>query len=704
MKKYYLLFITVFLAQLTFSQIITIPDSSFKYYLLVNYDTNNDDEIQVSEIEEVLSLNVSSRSINSLEGIQYFANLESLSCSFNNIGTLDVSHNTNLTILYCGDNSLSSLDVTQNPNLVQLGCSFNNLGSLDLTQNPNLKILSCGFNSLGGILDVTQNPNLENLSFRGCGLLESLNLSQNPNLNILNGEFCSSLENLNLKNGSSLTDIRISYSPNLNHICVDEEELIQIQTIVDNEGYTGCVVNSYCSFEPGGETYIISGQNSIDIDVDGCDTSDPIFPNLKLNISDGTDFGSYISNDSGSYAIVLNEGSYTITPEVESSSYFTISPSAITVDFPTDTSPYTQDICVIPSGTYNDLEIAIIPVELARPGFDTDYKIVYKNKGTTVLSGSIVLNFNDDFMNFVTASPTEDISSVGVLTWNFSDLAPFESHIIYFTMNLNTSTDTTFPLNDGDVLDFTATVNPTTSDETPTDNVFDLNQGVVNSYDPNDKTCLEGIWISPSMVGEYVHYLIRFENTGTASAVNVVVKDDINPAYYDINTLVPLDSSHSFVTNIDNDKVEFIFENIFLPFDDASNDGYVLFKIKTLSTLVLNDTFKNKAEIYFDFNSPIITNEAETIVTNNPLSTTDYILNQNINVYPKPTKNILYINGKYRINTVDIFDLNGRQLQKVSFINSKKNIEIDIERLPKGFYILKITSAQGVFTDKILKD
>ena len=52
-------------------------------------------------------------------------------------------------------------------------------------------------------------------------------------------------------------------------------------------------------------------------------------------------------------------------------------------------------------------------------------------------------------------------------------------------------------------------------DEIPIDNIFNLTQTVVNSYDPNDKTCLQGKTVSSEVIGEYVHYLIRFENTGS---------------------------------------------------------------------------------------------------------------------------------------------------------------------------------------------
>jgi hypothetical protein len=81
----------------------------------------------------------------------------------------------------------------------------------------------------------------------------------------------------------------------------------------------------------------------------------------------------------------------------------------------------------------------------------------------------------------------------------------------------------------------------------------------------------------------------------------------IDLAKFDIATLVPLKSSHDFFTRINGNKVEFIFENINLDFNDATNDGYVVFKIKTKPTLVVGNTFTNNANIYFDYNFPITT-------------------------------------------------------------------------------------------------
>ena len=300
-----------------------------------------------------------------------------------------------------------------------------------------------------------------------------------------------------------------------------------------------------------------------------------------------------------------------------------MSPASITVNFPTDASPFTQDFCVTPNGTHNDVDVTLIPLNIARPGFDTNYKLVYKNKGNTTLSGAISLTFEDDFMDLISSNPMTDSQAVNSLQWNYTNLAPFESREILVTMNLNTPTDTSFPLNADDTLAFETTITPVVADETMDDNTFTLSQLVVNSFDPNDKNCLQGTEVTTDLVGKYIDYMVRFENTGTANAVNIVVKDVINTAMFDVNSMVVTNASHAVATRIkDTNTVEFIFENINLPFDDASNDGFITFKIKTLSTLVIDDTFENKAEIYFDFNFPIETNNSITVIKD-VLSTTE---------------------------------------------------------------------------------
>jgi hypothetical protein len=267
---------------------------------------------------------------------------------------------------------------------------------------------------------------------------------------------------------------------------------------------------------------------------------------------------------------------------------------------------------------------------------------------------------------------------------------------------MNKPTDTP-ALNDGNVLTFVATITGNTSDETQLDNVATLNQTVRNSYDPNDKTCLEGNVVTPDLIGQYVHYLIRFENTGTLEARNIVVKDLIDTAKFDVNSLIVTNTSHSCVTRIsENNKVEFIFENINLPFDNATNDGHIAFKIKTLPSLVVGDTFSNTADIFFDYNFPIITNEAKTTVQT--LGTPDFAFDRYFSLYPNPAKEQLSLNTKssIEVNNIGIYNALGQLVLAIP--NAQAVTHFDVSRLTTGTYFVKIATNKGMSTTKFIKE
>jgi hypothetical protein len=198
------------------------------------------------------------------------------------------------------------------------------------------------------------------------------------------------------------------------------------------------------------------------------------------------------------------------------------------------------------------------------------------------------------------------------------------------------------------------------------------------------------------MVGEYVDYLIRFENTGNYAAENVVVKDIIDTKIFDVSTLKITDASHEVYTRIEGNKVEFIFENIQLPFDDANNDGYIAFKIKTLPSLVLGDSLKNLADIYFDYNFPIRTNEAQTTVAF-PVFTKD--ITTEVNVYPNPVSDVLYLDKNDHWTKAEIFDIAGRIMRSISFNGQS----MDVSELESGTYFIRLKDGENVGLVKFVK-
>ena len=709
-------------------------------------DTNNDGEIQVSEALAIKYLDVCGTyslygTIANMTGIESFVNIITLKCNYNVISSLNVSGLTNLQSLGCNNNQLPSLNVSGLTNLQQLICSYNQLPSLNVSGLTQLVNLQCSDNQLpslnvSGLTNLqilacnnNQIPNLDvsgltNFNYLDCSnnQLPSLNLSgltnlgtlycninQISNLDVsdsayLNTLFCDNnlLITLLMKNGSNGTYLGFSGNPNLQYICADEGQIPDVQSKITLYGYTNCHVNSYCSFKPGGIFYTIQGSNRFDANNNGCDVNDNILPSLKLSFTDGTVTGGLIPDISGSYQFDVQEGTHTFTPVFENPSYFNVSPASSSVTFPDVASPFVQDFCVTANGVHPDLEVVLIPITRARPGFDAFYKLCYKNKGNTTQSGTIELTFNDAVLDLVSANPMVSTQTFNSLNWNFSNLVPLATGEIVFTLNVNSPMETPAVIG-GDLLSFMANINPISGDETPSDNSFSFNQTVVNSFDPNEKECLEGNNIAPEKVGDYVHYIIRFENDGSANAENIVVKDMIDSTKFDIATLIPESGSATYTTRITNtNQVEFIFQNINLPFAAGTNTGYVAFKIKTKPTLVLGNTFSNTASIYFDYNFPIITNTATTTVQ--VLSTQDFEFGNYFTIYPNPAKNVLNINTKpnIEVHSITIYNLLG---QLVLAIPNAQNVNIvDVSGLKTGNYFLKITSDKGNSGTKIIKE
>ncbi|RYJ38770.1 Internalin-related protein [Flavobacterium anhuiense] len=720
--------------------------------------------INLSGLKKLKTLDIGSNLLTNLN-LSELSSLENLYCSFNSLTELDLSACKNLVNVIAYKNKFASLSIKDMPklenlelhqnsllklanfenlpalgkltvydcaltslslsdlsSLKQLNCSNNKLVSLNLEKCPNLKNVTCNFNTLLTTLNISALENLETLNCSNTSLT-ALDLKNNLNLEILTAsqtkvEFLdlsplkklldvsltgsNSLLYLLLKNGRTYKNYFLN-APKLKYLCVDDENIEYYKQVLTQSGIDNCEINTYCSFVSGKEHYIIKGINKYNVDNKGCTANNSLFSNIKYTVANGSNIGDFYSTKDGSYSIAVQEGTVTITPNVENPEYFVVSPSFVNVTFPAQSSPFIQDFCISSNGNQPDLEVVLIPIDVARPGFDSKYKIVYRNKGNITQAGVVNFTFNNDILDLIASNPLAESKTYNKLSWNFTDLTPFATKEIILTLKVNRPTDTP-AVNNGDVLKYTVAITSQNNDKTPLDNNFTLNQTVVGSYDPNDKTCLEGSIVTPDLIGDYVHYMIRFENTGTYPAQNIVVKDIIDLSKFDISTLIPTSSSHSFVTKIsDGNKVEFIFENINLPFDNASNDGYIAFKIKTKPTLTVGDSFTNDANIYFDYNFPILTNKA-TSTFKTTLATKDFAFSKYFVLHPNPSSQILNISktDNIDIESFEIYDVLGQLL--IAVPNAKATSNIDISKLRTGNYFIRVKSDKGSSNMKFIKN
>ncbi|AWA28678.1 hypothetical protein HYN48_00470 [Flavobacterium magnum] len=642
-------------------------------------------------IQTMLYLDVRYNSLTSFTvnncNIMYFNaqynQLTALDLSTCRVDDLDVSYNNlqSFTPPQIGSNSRIMVAHNQLTDVDVSGVTFYQSAILDVSNN-NLNTINLGNASGLGQLRLSYNS-LQTIDMTGCSAtLDLVELSNNP-----------SLETVFAKNGSNNEDFFFGGDDNLIFVCVDEMQLQDTQQRLNIYGLTNAVASPYCFFQPGGNFNTITGNITYDIDNNGCDSTDPDQPYVKLNLTTGGNNYAVFTSPDGTYNNFGLTGTFNISVAMENASLFTITPPLATIVFGDNNNNITtQDFCITANGLQNDLETVIVPIAPARPGFDAIYQIIYKNKGNQVLSGSVDFTYQENELDFVNASTTPDAQTAGSLSWNFSNLYPFESRSIEVRLNVNSPQETP-AVNIGDQLGFHAQANPVGGDVTPGDNTFSFKQTVIGSYDPNDITCLEGEHVNPTEIGKYLHYNINFENTGTAAAENIVVVDMIDLTKFDVSTLQVLNASHPMTPRITNGKVEFIFEGINL---GASEHGNVTFKIKTKNTLVTGNSVSQKADIYFDYNFPVATNVAMT--TFDTLGTDNVVLDDDISIYPNPTKGLVNIKSDSEIKSVELFDVQGRQLLR------KNNVEtLNISTYTSGVYFIKVATYKGFKTQKLIK-
>jgi Leucine-rich repeat (LRR) protein len=213
--------------QHTFSEdcnYVNIPDANFEQALIdLGIDTNPvlDGRVLRSDVEGVTSLDVSSKNIADLKGIEAFTSLEILYCYENQLTSLDVSSNTALTQLGCSSNELTSLDLSANTLLESLYCHSTQLANLDLSANTALTYLSCWNNQLTS-LDISSSTALTYLNC-SSNQLTSLDVSANTLLKRL---YCDAnqLTSLNVANGNNIIFITLKANNNPNLTCIQVDD------------------------------------------------------------------------------------------------------------------------------------------------------------------------------------------------------------------------------------------------------------------------------------------------------------------------------------------------------------------------------------------------------------------------------------------------------------------------------------------------
>lgn len=186
------------------------PDENFRDYVAEEWDKNHDKYFSPSEIANAKWISCDNKEISNLKGIEFFTNIWLLKCYYNNLTTIDLSHNKNLSYINCHHNKLEKLDVSGLPLLETFYCGHNALPSIDVSKNEKLEDFDCQDNHLD-TLDVSQNKELVKLSC-GTNNLTELDVRENKKLKELSC-YESKLSNLDLRNQTELEVLKCWKNP-----------------------------------------------------------------------------------------------------------------------------------------------------------------------------------------------------------------------------------------------------------------------------------------------------------------------------------------------------------------------------------------------------------------------------------------------------------------------------------------------------------
>jgi len=486
-----------------------------------------------------------------------------------------------------------------------------------------------------------------------------------------------------------------------------------LDTVIVDFTFVSEPIPNPCSYQTiTGKTYIDKNAdctfNAGDVGVGN------YMPTFNVNLSNSLNSfpSQYSSNANGEYTALVQE-SYFNSASVNANPLYQFT-------FPNDgCAPNSYTVSTLPqTGLDFVLQCADIDVSVygshsvARPTVPFTMFPSVINFGCDTISG--VLNLILDpyvTYNAANSSNPADIISGDTLKWIYTDITNVANSAYWqtFTGGIELTPDAS--LNAGDVITFQIFTDVPANDVDATNNSKTINITLVNSYDPNFKEVSPKGLSSPGYISaetEVLTYTIHFQNTGNAPALNIFVIDSLE-ANIIPSSLRILDASHAMTPDwIGNNTIKFNFNNINLA-DSVSNEpqshGYVMFEIDMEQNLSSGDEIKNKADIYFDNNAPIITNYAlntiEYLGVNENSLTTDLF----VSVYPNPCHGQTTVTLNNPLNDsfeFVLYDLSGKTI--LSKLINSNNLTLNTAPFENGVYFYRVinTKTSQVVNGKLI--
>ena len=429
------------------------------------------------------------------------------------------------------------------------------------------------------------------------------------------------------------------------------------------------------------------------------DSGDFVPQNLKIQTTD-SNYHSYVSYD-GTYKMLVVDSTYNFL--TESNPYYGVNPALNTANFTgfkqTDSL---NDFILHPNVFIQDLKISLAPPAMVRPGFNATYMISCKNIGTTPVPAQIYFRLFPN-ISYVSSTSIPILLTSDSVLWDIGVIVPGQSKIMSVTVKLDTSIQV------GSILNSYARALPIVTDYAPSDNTATWESIVRGSYDPNDilvdKRTIEYSTLPSNPV---LRYTIRFQNTGNAPATIVSVINNLPSKLLDSSFEFEASSHPVNIEYTQNSRMlKFDFPGIVLPDSSTNNEqsmGFVQYSIRPLTNLLPGDTIRNKAFIYFDYNSPVITNNAVTAIVQTT-SINEWVANGKLNMYPNPARDVLNISLPESVlhGMLMVYDLQGRLIWNEKVNPSNEIYKMSLLAIDPGMYTIHYVSGNSRYSSRFVK-
>ena len=142
--------------------------------------------------------------------------------------------------------------------------------------------------------------------------------------------------------------------------------------------------------------------------------------------------------------------------------------------------------------------------------------------------------------------------------------------------------------------------------------------------------------------------------------------------------------------------------------NEPASHGFVNFRINANAGLAIGHTILDKADIYFDFNAAVATNEADLLLIN-PLGITESTAGSYDYISPNPARDIFILHFTLRQTsdvTCTIKTIHGKALETRLLKNQtagNNTVHFESAYLAEGIYFVELNDGNSVRMLKLVK-